>query len=704
MRITAWMLSVGLLSGMLAGCSTPRFGLSKSEPPTSKPEERVKYGNPWKKEKPEAEIAGSKSGSNGLPSDLADQLAKSRAASAKPNASLTDTLKRAAAAESRGDLDAARAAYLEVVALQPNHVEAHHRLGVIADMNQDPQTADDHYARAYAANPRDADLLSDMGYSLYLRGRFDAAELKLKEALEQDQNHRSAQNNLGLLYGKQGKYDQALAMFRQTGTENEAQRNIAALFPKGRPDDAKMAQNPGGGTNPAAQAAAPPMPSDIDQRFAAAPRDNTAANNASATPPWVQPLAGNGTEMSRNPGMGANSGGNSSAVAQNGINWGAGNANPQNPLGNSPMSGAGPGQGLWGPPPGNVQAPATGQTSNAGDFWQGGLADRSTIPYPQPNRQNPGVADPYARGAGNTPNPAFSNSQNMAQNPMAANGAWPATSAGGNGTPGNWANPESGIQPATFVDRGMNGGPWNSGPSAGTSSAGPSSALDNSRLAAQMALASGPGTMFSPFGSGQPQNQGTASPWNGPGSSSFNTQFAPSEPPGQSAPWGAAPNPTAEQANPVNPWAGNAFASGPFPQGNGGQPTNPWQPPSGQPPAAAPPGPAQSLAPPSPWNDLQPTPTWPQSWPSSERPSFEPTRPAESPSGQPYGTLPQWPSTGMPNAGMGGNGSAGMPVVTPGPTTTNLPTMSPGTAVTPSMQSAPGATTFPNWPHAPTRP
>jgi hypothetical protein len=263
---------LALTAAVLGGCSTQRMQLAKSDPPNNapKPEERVRYGLPWSKQK-DPPVA-----SKQMPPELAEQLAKSKSAPAK-SGSQKEALLRAAEAEARGDLDASRAAYLQVVESDPNNATAHHRLGVIADMRQDSQTADRHYAQAYAANRRDADLLCDMGYSLFLRNRFDDSERRLKEALEVNPYHRASLSNLGLLYGKQGKYDQALAMFRQAGTESEAQRNIAQLFPNGRPGDSKssavaaveLRPDPPLSPRPAAvPAAAPPMPNDIDQRLA----------------------------------------------------------------------------------------------------------------------------------------------------------------------------------------------------------------------------------------------------------------------------------------------------------------------------------------------------------------------------------------------------------------------------------------------------
>src|SRR5688500_3112919 len=118
MRNIIAVLSVVATLVAVGGCTSQRTQLSKSDPPRNapKPEERVKYGFPWSKPKDEPQVA-----SKELPPDLAEQLAKSRVTSSKSGNS-KEGLQRAADAESRGDLDSARAAYLQVVESDPKNV------------------------------------------------------------------------------------------------------------------------------------------------------------------------------------------------------------------------------------------------------------------------------------------------------------------------------------------------------------------------------------------------------------------------------------------------------------------------------------------------------------------------------------------------------------------------------------------------------
>lgn len=133
-----------------------------------------------------------------------------------------------------GRLEEAKSAYRRALQQQPTHLVANHRLGVIADQQQDFGNAEKHYLTALKVDSSDPNLLSDLGYSYLLQQRFREAEEYFQRALKVQPTHSKALNNLGLLYSKQNEYDKALAVFRRAGSEAEAQRKLATLFPSGR--------------------------------------------------------------------------------------------------------------------------------------------------------------------------------------------------------------------------------------------------------------------------------------------------------------------------------------------------------------------------------------------------------------------------------------------------------------------------------------
>ncbi|MFN0197071.1 MAG: tetratricopeptide repeat protein [Planctomycetaceae bacterium] len=131
-----------------------------------------------------------------------------------------------------GDLEQAEKHFQDLLQSDPQNATAHHRLAVIADQRQDYAAAENHYVRALEGNPKDANLLSDMGYSYLLQGKTEASMKLLKDALRVNPQHVQAANNLGVIYANAGNSEQALAMFRKTGSEQEAQAKLAHVLTK----------------------------------------------------------------------------------------------------------------------------------------------------------------------------------------------------------------------------------------------------------------------------------------------------------------------------------------------------------------------------------------------------------------------------------------------------------------------------------------
>ncbi len=152
-----------------------------------------------------------------------------------------DEFRRGEQALKRGDLKQARKSFLEVVRQQPDNAAAHHRLGYIADKMGDFTTSRIHYLTAMKLEPENPDIACDLGYSYLLQGKLTESQRYLEKALTINPSHKSSLLNMASLLGKRGDYDGALAIFRQAGSEEEAQRNIARLFPHGRPSGGMLA-------------------------------------------------------------------------------------------------------------------------------------------------------------------------------------------------------------------------------------------------------------------------------------------------------------------------------------------------------------------------------------------------------------------------------------------------------------------------------
>ncbi len=129
----------------------------------------------------------------------------------------------------RGRADDARRLYQQILDEQPNHPEAHHRLGILADRDGQYATAEKHYLRALRGRPTDADLLSDVGYSYFLQGRPMESERFLREALQVDPGHKHARDNLAVLFDR----SKAESVLRTVQSQREADQTLAALFADG---------------------------------------------------------------------------------------------------------------------------------------------------------------------------------------------------------------------------------------------------------------------------------------------------------------------------------------------------------------------------------------------------------------------------------------------------------------------------------------
>lgn len=129
--------------------------------------------------------------------------------------------------ERHDQMDEATQIYQQVLLADAKNVMARHRLGVIAVRDGRLADAQEHMQQAIALGQPSAELLGDMGYLYYLRHDLPAAEAQIRAALQLDPRDRRARNNLGLVLGEQGHFDEALAEFRQGGSEAEALANLA---------------------------------------------------------------------------------------------------------------------------------------------------------------------------------------------------------------------------------------------------------------------------------------------------------------------------------------------------------------------------------------------------------------------------------------------------------------------------------------------
>ncbi len=112
----------------------------------------------------------------------------------------------------------------------PDLVEANNLLGLAYDRRGQHQQAREFYERALSVAPQNAQVLSNLGHSLYLADRYKDALSRLKDAARLAPADTRIAGNLALVYGRLGKYDEAYKQFRRAGSEFYARTRTAALL------------------------------------------------------------------------------------------------------------------------------------------------------------------------------------------------------------------------------------------------------------------------------------------------------------------------------------------------------------------------------------------------------------------------------------------------------------------------------------------
>ncbi len=140
-----------------------------------------------------------------------------------------------------GNDEGALEQWQKVAKLDPANQQAARRLAVLYDRSCQFSKAEAEYRKLAQANPRDAEIACDWGYSHYLRNNWNEAEAKTRQALELNPKHARAHSNLGLVLGQKGQFPEALREFQSAGlSEAEAHSNLAFVYwTKGQLEEAR---------------------------------------------------------------------------------------------------------------------------------------------------------------------------------------------------------------------------------------------------------------------------------------------------------------------------------------------------------------------------------------------------------------------------------------------------------------------------------
>jgi tetratricopeptide (TPR) repeat protein len=138
--------------------------------------------------------------------------------------------------ELKEDWPAAAAEYRAVLAIEPDNVTAHRRLGDALVNGGQPEAAVAHYRACLSVTPQDAGLLNQLGLALGMASRLPEAVSTLQRAVSVDPGHAQARYNLALALWQNGDTRGALAQAREAATlqpDNEAARTLLAQLQAG---------------------------------------------------------------------------------------------------------------------------------------------------------------------------------------------------------------------------------------------------------------------------------------------------------------------------------------------------------------------------------------------------------------------------------------------------------------------------------------
>ncbi|KCZ92772.1 tetratricopeptide repeat protein [Hyphomonas johnsonii] len=127
------------------------------------------------------------------------------------------------------DYAAAAQAYFQVTRLEPTRADAWAGLGTALDRLDRHVEAQDAYDHALAIDPARTSTLANYGLSLALSGDLAGAEAKLRLASDQPDATTQVRENLALVLGLQGKYDEMKSASGPGAPQGIVEQNVELL-------------------------------------------------------------------------------------------------------------------------------------------------------------------------------------------------------------------------------------------------------------------------------------------------------------------------------------------------------------------------------------------------------------------------------------------------------------------------------------------
>lgn len=117
---------------------------------------------------------------------------------------------------------------LAVVAKQPGW-RAYNGLGILANLQSNPQKAEDFFRQADKLLPNSPELLNNIGFALYSANKLAEAASYYDRALQINPRFKKALYNYALLEARSSNYEQAYSTFASVSSVAEANNNIGYI-------------------------------------------------------------------------------------------------------------------------------------------------------------------------------------------------------------------------------------------------------------------------------------------------------------------------------------------------------------------------------------------------------------------------------------------------------------------------------------------
>lgn len=128
---------------------------------------------------------------------------------------ITEAFQKAVQDHQSNHLAEAEQGYRQILAKQPQHLNALQRLGILMQQKEDYSTAEDYFNRAIEVDPKSPQAWFSLGNLYQTQGRFPEAIEAYQQVLALQPNAVAVYNNLGYTWQQHGKWEEAIACYQK---------------------------------------------------------------------------------------------------------------------------------------------------------------------------------------------------------------------------------------------------------------------------------------------------------------------------------------------------------------------------------------------------------------------------------------------------------------------------------------------------------